>query len=248
MISRLPKKCILREGNALNCSLPCLCPSQEDIDFIFKELRHILCHIHGCLVFDSSSYHIAKNMPDALKLYVIASRGFAARLNSIDTNDRLSATRERKSIRHDMTYFCEVDNFALIPARLFYSLTELCRSIDAGEIDASNVRDAPSRGVIDDEKDWTGIKDFLSIQGEQPVNFDRYRDTIGQFLWCYLQREPMTPNISAPASTSTIRRAQRSNDSPASAPTPEPSHARIIAAPTPLRNITHRALLEGYES
>ncbi len=187
-------------------------------------------------------------MTGALKLYVIASRGFAARLNSIDTSDRISATRERKSIRRDMMDFCEADDSAPIPATLFYSLTELCRSIDAGEIDASNIRNAPPNEVIDNEIDWTGIKEMLLVQREQPVDFDHHRDTICQFLCCYVRREPVIPTISAPASRSTTTTAQTSDASPASAPTPEPSFAETSAAPTPRRNITHRALLEGYES
>ena len=188
-------------------------------------------------------------MTITLKLYVIASRGFAARLNSIDTNDRLSATHERESIRRDMTDFCkEANDSAPIPTSLFYSLTELCRSIDAGEINVSILRNAPLNAIIDDEVYWTGIKGLLWIQRRQPVDFGRYRDTICQYLWCYVQREPAIPTKPAPASTSATTTAQTSNAPPASAPMPEPSHAEISEAPTPRRNITHRALMEGYES
>ncbi len=223
-----------RECLALFSSV--LVPGQQDTDFIFKELPYILCYVHICLVSAFSRYPIAKNMADALKLYVIASRGFAARLNSIDTNDRLSATHERESIRRDMTDFCKgADDSATIPTSLFYSLTELCRSIDAGEINGSYIRNAPPNGVIDDEADWTGIKKWLWIQRKPPVDLDHHRDTICQFLWCYVHREAAIPTISVPALTSTSTTAQTSNASPGSAPTPR-------------RNITHRALIEGYES
>ena len=102
--------------------------------------------------------------------------------------------------------------------------------------------------MIDDEVYWTGIKGPLWVQRRQPVDFGRYRDTICQYLWCYVQREPAIPTKPAPASTSATTTAQTSNAPPALAPMPEPSHAEISEAPTPTRNITHRALMEGYES
>ena len=179
-------------------------------------------------------------MADALKLYVISSRGFAARLNSVDTTDRLSATHEREWIRRDMKYFCkEVVDSATIPASLFYSLTQLCRSIDAGEIDGSYIRH---------EAVWAEITDYLLTPRERPVDFDSYRDTICQFLWSYIDREPEIPNKSAPASTSTRTTAHTSNAPPTSAPMPEPRDAEISEAPTPRRNLTHQASREGYDS
>ena len=177
-----------------------------------------MLHTHMLGICISRPSH-RQSMADELKLYVIASRGFAARLNRIDTADRLSVTHERESIRRDMTDFCEVaDDSALIPASLFYSLIELCRNINAGEIDASNIRNGA---------DWIKIEGYLLVQ-TPPVDLDTYRDTICLFMWCYVQRKPGIPTTSAPM--------------------PEPSHAESSEAPTPRRNLTHRAWMEGYES
>ena len=135
-----------------------------------------------------------------------------------------------------MTDFCKAaEDSAPMPTSLFYSLTELCRSIDAGEIDVPNIRNAPPNAMIDDETGWNKTEGYLLIQEEQLVDFNHYRDTICQFVWCYVHPKPAIPTISVPASTSTTTTAQTSNASPASAPTPRP-------------NITHRALIEGYES
>ena len=188
-------------------------------------------------------------MVDSLKLYVIASRGFAARLrlNSMFTN-QLSAKHERESIRRDMTDFYKGQgDSAPIPQSLFCSLTELCRSIDGGEIIVSNAGNAPPNEETDNEAKWTKVKEYLSIQGEQAVDFQNYRETICQFIWCYVRRELVVPNLS-PASISPTSTSQASNDPPAPAPTPEPSHAEVSAAPTPRRNnMTPRAFLEDYE-
>ena len=214
-------------------------PGQLDTDFISKELPYILCYVHTCLVSAFSRHPIAKNMADALKLYVIASRGFAARLNRIDTADQLSTTHERESIRRDMTDFCEAaEDSAPIAASLFYSLTELCRSINAGEIHTSNIRNGA---------DWTKTEGYLSVQNP-PVDLDTYRDTICQFMWCYVQRKLGILTTSALALTNTTTTAQTSNAPPASAPVPEPSHAESSEAPTPRRNLTHRVWMEGYQS
>ena len=191
-------------------------------------------------------------MIDSLKLYVIASRGFAARfrLDSILTQDRLSTKLERESIRRDMTDFCKGQGDpAPIPASLFRSLTELCRSIDVGEIVAYNSGNAPPNEESDEEAKWTRIKEYLSIQGEQLVDFEHHQETICQFIWCYVQRELVVPDISAPASTSSTSTSQESNAPPPPTPTPEPSHAEVSAAPTPRRNnMTYRAFMEDYES
>ena len=64
-----------------------------------------------------------------------------------------------------MTDFCkEANDSAPIPTSLFYSLTEVGRSIDAGEINVSSLRNAPLDAMIDDEVYWTGVKGFLWVQ------------------------------------------------------------------------------------
>ena len=232
----LPDKYIVRKVNAARCFLPCSCLGQRDTDFIYKEPRYILSHIPKCLISAFSGQPIATNMTIALKLYVIASRGFVARLNSIDKNKRPSATQERESIRRDMTEICkEAGDFAPMPASLFDCLTELCRSIDKGEIDVPNLRN---------EAGWNKIVDYLVLQRKPGVNFNSYRDTICQFLWSYLEPQPTVPTRSAQASTSTITTAQTSHAPSASAPMPEPSHAEFSTAPTPGRKITPLPLLE----
>ena len=190
-------------------------------------------------------------MVDSLKLYVIALRGFAARLrlNSIVTKDKLSAKHAQESIRRDMTDYCKGQgDSAPIPESLFCSLTEYCRSIKVGEIVASNIGNTPPDEETDDEAQWTKIKEYLWIQRAQPVDFEHYKDTICPFIWCYVQREPVVPNLSAPAPTSPTSTSQASNAPPAPAPTPESSHAEVSAAPTPPQNMTYRALMEGYEA
>ena len=175
-----------------------------------------------------------------LKLYVIASRGFVARLNRIDTNKRPSATQERESIRRDMTDFCkEAGDSAPIPASLFDCLTELCRSIDKGEIDVPNLRN---------EAGWNKIVDYLMVQGPA-VDLDTYRDTICRFLWSYLEPHPTTSTELARASRSTITTAQQSSDaSLAPAPMPEPSHVEISTAPKSRPKLTPEPLLEDRKS
>lgn len=239
MISSFPTKYIVRKVDASHCYFPCSCLGQWDTDFIYKEPRYILSHIPKCLISAFSGQAIATNMTIALKLYVIASRGFVARLNSIDTNKRPSATQERESIRRDMTEFCkEAGDSAPIPASLFGSLTEVYRSIDAGEIDPPNIRK---------EAGWTKIVEYLVVQ-KPGVNLDNYRDTICQFLWSYLEPEPTIPTKSAQASTSTTTTAQASDASPASAPMPEPSHVEISTAPKLRLNFTPVPLLEDRKS
>ena len=179
-------------------------------------------------------------MFDLLKFYVVASRGFSARLrlNNMITNDQLSAEHEREMIKRDMKDFCKGQGHpAPIPTSLFYSLTELCRRIDEDEIIVSSVGNAPPNEETNDEAKWTKIKERLGnlgIQGEQAVDFETYRETICRFIWCHLQRELVVPNLSPPAP-------------PAPAPTPEPSHAEFSAAPKPRRNMSPRALIERHE-
>ena len=188
-------------------------------------------------------------MVGSLKLYVIASRGFAARLRlcSMFTDYQPSAKHERESIRRDMTDFCKGQgNSAPIPESLFCSLTRLCRNIKVDSIVISSTGNAPPDEESDEEAMWTTIKEHLAIQGEQPVDFERYKEKIYQFLWCYGQREPVVPKTSVPASTNSISTPQASNTPPAPAPMPEPSDEEVSVAPTPPRNMTIRALL-GYE-
>lgn len=167
------------------------------------------------------------------------------------TDYQLSAKHERESIRRDMTDFCKGQgNSALIPESLFFSLTNFCRNVKVDNIVISNIGNATLDEESDEEAKWTTIKEYLATQGEQPVDLERYKEKIYQFLWCYGQREPVVPNTSAPASTSSVSTPQASNAPPAPAPTPapspEPSHAEVSAAPTPRRNMTIRALT-GYE-
>lgn len=170
-------------------------------------------------------------------LYAIASRGFTARFNSVDKTNRLSAIREREWIRRDMRYFCkEMVNPATIPRSLFYCLTQLCRGIDAGEIDSVHIRHAT----------WAEIRNYLLTPlGEPPITFELYREAICPFLWSYIDGDPAIPTESAQASTSTTTTAQTSHVPPAS---PQPSHAETRTATTPGRNLPPLPLPEDYKS
>ena len=138
-----------------------------------------------------------------------------------------------------MTDFCkEAGDSAPIPASLFSSLTELCRSIDAAEIDVPNLRNKTG---------WTEIVEYLMVQ-KPGVNLDSYRDTICQFLWSYLEPEPTIPTRPARASTSTTTTAQTSDAPPASTPMPEPLYAEISTASTLGGNFTPLPLLEDSKS
>ena len=134
-----------------------------------------------------------------------------------------------------MDFYKGQGDSAPIPESLFCSLTGLCRSIDEGEIVASNIGNSPPNEETDDEAKWTKVKEYLGVQGEQAVDFDHYQETICQFICCYVQHELVVPNLSLAAP-------------PAPAPTPEPSHGEVSAALTPQLNMTPRALMEGYDS
>ena len=211
-------------------------------------------------------------MADQLKLYVIESMGFAARLTAED---------DLESIRRDMNDFCEGQGDSTpIPSSLFYGLTQFCRSNDVSQIIASNAGNPSPNEETDDEANWNKVKEHLRIEGEPPVHFDRYQEAILRFLSFYVHPELVDPNISAPASTSSTSTSQASNAPPvpaaksstsasqanngpaapastnststsqgsnappAPASTSEPSHAEVSTAPTPLCNGYHRSLMQ----
>ena len=211
-------------------------------------------------------------MADQLKLYVIESMGFAARLTAED---------DLQLIRRDMNDFCEGrGDSAPIPASLFYSLTQWCRSNDVSKLIASNASNPSPNEETDNEANWNKVKEHLRIEGEPPVHFDRYQEAILRFLSFYVRPEQVDPNTSAPASTSSTSTSQASNAPPvpaatnstsasqanngpaatastnststsqgsnapqALASTPVPSHAEVSTAPTPLCNGYHRSLME----
>ena len=193
-----------RECLALFSSV--LVPVQRDAAFIYKELSYIPCHVHTCLVSALSGYFITKNMADPLKFYIIAVRGFAARLNIAYRTKGLLVTHERELIWRDMKYFCkEAKDSAPLPASLLWTLTMYCRSIDAKTTDVSHYRsEAVWTGL---EQYWTKIKEYLWMHLRSEIDLDHDRDTICQFLWSYVHREPEVPISSAEASTSTTTTA-----------------------------------------
>ncbi|KAK0515536.1 hypothetical protein JMJ35_001570 [Cladonia borealis] len=192
-------------------------------------------------------------MADPLKFYIIAARGFAARLNIAYTTKGLLVTHERELIWRDMKYFCkEAKDSAPIPASLLWSLTMYCRSIDAKTTDASYYRnEAVWTGL---NQYWTEIKEYLWMHLKSEIDLDHDRDTICQFLWSYVNREPEIPINSAEASTSTTTTAQTSHALPAlvltppgPAPMPEPSPPEISTAPKRGLKYTPLPLLEDHK-
>lgn len=162
-------------------------------------------------------------MPDQLELYVIESMGFAARLTAED---------DLESIRRDMNDFCEGQgDSAPIPASLFYSLIQFCRSTDVSKIIASNAGNPPPNDETDDEANWNKVKEHLRIQGEPPLDFDRYQEAILRFLSFYVYLELVDPDTSAPASTSSTSTLQASNAPPVSAATNSTSASQANNAP-----------------
>ena len=176
---------------------------------------------------------------------------------------RLTAEDDLGSIRRDMNDFCEGQGgSAPIPASLFYSLTQFCRSNDVRTFIASTAGNPPPNEEIDDEANWNKVKEHLRIDGEPPVDFDRYQEAILRFLSFYADPELVDPNIPAPASTSSTSTSQAnnapaalastnptstsqgSNVPPAPASTPELPPADVSAPPTPLCNGYHRSLMQ----
>ena len=145
---------------------------------------------------------------------------------------RLTAEDDLGSIRRDMNDFCEGQgDSAPIPASLFYSLTQFCRSNDVRNLIASNAGNPSPNEETDDEANWNMVKEHLRIDGEPPFDVERYQEAILQFLSFYVNPELVDLNISVPASTSSTSTSQASNAPQVPAATNSTSASQANNAP-----------------